>query len=323
MYLTVFRGFFREGLTCHCEEPQTTKQSLQDYGNPCGIASIYGNVGEIARHWAHGLFSIQPVVVIALSGYNHGEDQYRPNKMYAILADIHSNLTALKAVLEDIERRGGVDEVWCLGDIVGYGPDPHECIDTLRQMKIVNIMGNHDAAAVGKIDIAFFNRDAAAAIRWTAGQLTHDDYVYLNQLPLSIERESFTLVHGSPRDPVREYLHSTHSAEQNLPYLHTMYCLVGHTHSPTVFVFNDTADGTMKRFEPDSPLMLGEDRLIINPGAVGQPRDGDPRASYALLDSDAGTLTLHRVSYDIPAAQAKIMSNNLPASLAVRLNYGL
>jgi len=243
--------------------------------------------------------------------------------MYAILADIHSNLTALTAVLEDIERRGGVDEVWCLGDIVGYGPDPHECIAELRRMKHVSVMGNHDGAVVGKVDISFFNRDASAAIRWTASQLTQDDYVYLSQLPLSIEREGFTLVHGSPREPLREYLHSTRSADQNLPYLHTMYCLVGHTHSPAVFVFNDTAGGTMKRFEPDSPLVLGEDRLIINPGAVGQPRDGDPRASYILLDNDAGTLTLHRVPYDIPAAQAKIFNLNLPATLATRLVYGI
>ena len=199
--------------------------------------------------------------------------------MYAILADIHSNLSALTAVLEDIERRGGADEVWCLGDIVGYGPDPHECIAALRRMKHVSVMGNHDGAVIGRVDVSFFNRDAATAIRWTAGQLTQDDMNYINQLPLSIEREGFTLVHGSPREPLWEYLHSTRGAEQNLAYFHTTYCLVGHTHSPAVFTFDNAAGGTMQHFEPDSPLVPGENRLIINPGAVGQPRDGDPRTS--------------------------------------------
>jgi len=218
--------------------------------------------------------------------------------MYAILADIHANLAALNAVLEDIERRGGVDEVWCLGDIVGYGPEPHACIATLRQLQHVSVMGNH-------------------------GQQIKSDIAFLNQMPLRIEREDFTLVHGSPREPLWEYLHSPLSAKQSLSYVNTRYCLVGHTHSPALFSFDDRSNCTVERLEPDNPVELGKERLIINPGAVGQPRDGDPRASYALLDNGAGTLTLHRISYNIPATQEGILSSNLPATLATRLNYGL
>ena len=242
---------------------------------------------------------------------------------YAILADIHSNLAALIAVLDDIKRRGGVDEVWCLGDIVGYGPDPHDCISRLRQMNHVCVMGNHDGAAIGKVDISVFNPDAATANRWTARQLTPDESDYLSHLPLVIEKGDFTLTHGSPREPIWEYLLSTWSAQENLAHFRTRFCFVGHTHSPLVFACEETGGCAAHHFEPESPLVLGERRLIINPGAVGQPRDGDPRASYAIYDSDARVVNLHRVPYDIRATQTSMMAQGLPAALATRLSHGV
>ena len=242
---------------------------------------------------------------------------------YAILADIHSNLAALIAVLDDIKRRGGVDEVWCLGDIVGYGPDPHDCISRLRQMNHVFVMGNHDGAAIGKVDISVFNIDAAIANIWTARQLTPDENDYLSHLPLVIEKGDFTLTHGSPREPIWEYLLSAWSAQENLTHFRTRFCFVGHTHRPMVFACDETGECVAHHFEPESPLVLGEKRLIINPGAVGQPRDGDPRASYAIYDSDARTVNLHRVPYDIRATQTSMMAHGLPAALATRLSHGV
>ena len=137
---------------------------------------------------------------------------------YAIIADIHANLAAFKAVLEDIGHQGGAEKVWCLGDVVGYGPDPHECIELLCQINHVCVAGNHDWAAIGKIDTAEFNPDAAAACHWTAQQLSPADIEYLQKLPLVIEEDKFTLVHGSPREPVWEYIISTGIAQENFAY---------------------------------------------------------------------------------------------------------
>ena len=145
---------------------------------------------------------------------------------YAIVADIHANLAAFTAVLEDIEHRGEVAEIWCLGDIVGYGPDPHQCIELLRQHTQVCVAGNHDWAAVGKINTADFNPDAAAACCWTAQQLNPGDIQYLESLPLVIQKDDFTLVHGSPREPIWEYLVSSRGAEENSAYFETQFCLV-------------------------------------------------------------------------------------------------
>jgi len=137
---------------------------------------------------------------------------------YALIADIHANLTAFTAVLDDIKLKGGVEEIWCLGDVVGYGPDPHQCIELLRQYNHVCVAGNHDWAAIGKLDTSNFNPDAAIACRWTAQQLTPEDVKYLESLPLVIQKGDFTLVHGSPREPIWEYLMSTSSAKENFAY---------------------------------------------------------------------------------------------------------
>ncbi len=242
---------------------------------------------------------------------------------YAIIADIHANLTAFTAVLDDIERRGGVDEVWFLGDVVGYGPDPHQCIELLCQYKHVCVAGNHDWAAIGKIDTSDFNRDAADACHWTAQQLTPEDVQYLDSLPLVVERGDFTLVHGSPRDPIWEYLLSTSSAKQNLAYFQSQFCLVGHSHVPLVFECSETGDCLVSEFVADSELTLARNRLIINPGGVGQPRDGNPKASYAIYDSEARSIAHYRVPYDIWATQARMMKHKLPMRLVARLSYGV
>jgi len=242
---------------------------------------------------------------------------------YAIIADIHANLAAFQAVLEDIERRGGVEQVWCLGDVVGYGPDPHQCLELLRQYNHVCVAGNHDWAATGQIDTSEFNPDAAAACHWTVEQLTPEDIEYLKNLPLVIQKEDFTLVHGSPREPIWEYLISTSSAKQNFAYFQSQFCLVGHSHVPLVFRYSETGTCSVSQFLTNVELVLGESRLIINPGGVGQPRDGDPRASYAIHDSDARLVKLYRVAYDIGATQARMVKHNLPRRLVARLSYGV
>ncbi len=241
---------------------------------------------------------------------------------YAIIADIHANLAAFAAVLKDMEQKGGVEEVWCLGDIVGYGPDPHQCIELLRLCKNFSVAGNHDLAAIGKIDTAYFNPDAAQACRWTARQLTPEDIDYLKGLPRVIEKDKFTLVHGSPREPVWEYLVSTSSAKENFAFFQSQFCLVGHSHMPLVFKLDDGA-AYLKQLSPGIGLILGKSRMIINPGGVGQPRDGDPRASYAIYDSEASVVRLYRVPYDITATQDKMMKANLPIHLVTRLSRGI
>ncbi len=236
---------------------------------------------------------------------------------YAILADIHSNLEALQAVLEHAAGQGDFAEVWCLGDIVGYGPDPTPCLESLRRYPYVAVAGNHDWAATGKVRIDDFNPDAAAAVQWTGQHLSQEDIRYLEDLPLQVVREDFTLVHGSPRQPIWEYLFSAVEAADNFPLFATPYCLVGHSHVPLLFRQGKGAES----FPPS--LSLGEERLIINPGGVGQPRDGDPRASYAIYDSDSRTLRRFRVPYDLELTQRKMMEQGLPLKLAVRLGLGL
>jgi diadenosine tetraphosphatase ApaH/serine/threonine PP2A family protein phosphatase len=242
---------------------------------------------------------------------------------YAIISDIHSNLAAFQAVLNDINKTGGIERIWCLGDIVGYGPDPKECIELLRQYEHVCVAGNHDWGALEKIDLNDFNPEAAAACRWTGQQLGSDEIDYLANLPLTLHEGDFTLAHGSPREPIWEYLLSTYSARISFDYFQTKYCLVGHSHVPAVFEqLADSEDCFLAELSPDAPLILGENRQIINPGGVGQPRDGDPRAAYAIYDSEHGVIQHHRVPYDIDATQQKMAEYGLPSRLITRLSYG-
>ncbi len=242
---------------------------------------------------------------------------------YAIIGDIHANLAAFTAVLEDIKRQGEVENIWCLGDIVGYGPDPHECIELLRQFKHICVAGNHDLAAIGKVDTTAFNPDAATACHWTARHLATSDRVYLENLREVLTVDDFTIVHGSPREPIWEYLISTGIARENFRRFKSQFCLVGHSHAPLVFVQDKEGKCSASHFTPNVKLALAENRMIINPGSVGQPRDGDPQASYAIFDSQTRFIRLCRIPYDIEETQNRMVERGLPLRLAARLSRGI
>jgi len=237
----------------------------------------------------------------------------------AVLSDIHSNLRALDAVLGSL---GTVDAVWHLGDVVGYGPDPDPVVRRLVDAGAIGVKGNHDDAACGG-SIEDFNPDAQRAAEWTRAHIDHATLTYLAGLPevLTPDGTDFTLVHGSPRDTIWDYLDSKSAARESLAVLETRHCLVGHTHVPLVF---RERRGAIERMtvDPESRLELDEGRMILNPGSVGQPRDGCPDASYVILDTTAGHATWYRVAYDIAAVQAAIRAAGLPGSLARRLTYG-
>jgi diadenosine tetraphosphatase ApaH/serine/threonine PP2A family protein phosphatase len=241
---------------------------------------------------------------------------------YLVLSDIHSNLEAFRAVLDDA---GPVDAVWCLGDVVGYGPDPNACVELLRSRDHICIAGNHDWATLGKLDLRDFNPDAREANLWNHKQLTPDNLAYLDALPETLVRGKFTLAHGSPRHPIWEYIIYPSTAEVSFQHFDTPYCLAGHTHTPIIFRLSDSNDKVEAEALPpalDAAMPLGDQRLIINPGSVGQPRDGDPRASYALLDDEALTIEHRRVAYPLEETQAKMMEHGLPLRLVLRLGYG-
>lgn len=244
-----------------------------------------------------------------------------------VLSDIHSNLEAFEAVLADATAHGDmpVDQVWCLGDVVGYGPDPNACVELLRSLPHRCIAGNHDWATLGRLDLRDFNSDARQANLWNREQLTRQNLAYLEALPETLEEGEFTLVHGSPRHPVWEYIIYASTAQTSFAHFDTPFCLVGHTHAPVIFRLSDSDGGQVCEALPpalDEPFSLGPERLIINPGGVGQPRDGNPQASYALLDTEARTIRHHRVPYPVEKTQAKMLEHDLPLRLVVRLSYG-
>ena len=240
---------------------------------------------------------------------------------YAILADIHANLEAFRAVLEDIRAKGGVDEIWCLGDIVGYGPDPHECIELVKKTCTICVVGNHDLAAIGKLELAYFNPAAAQVCQWTAAQLNPIDTRFLEDLPQGAEVGDFVLVHGSPSDPVLEYVLSASIADKNFSLFKNKFCMVGHSHVPAAYKKEDGSTLPI-HLTAGVGLVMHKNRMIVNPGSVGQPRDGDPRASYAIYDSEGLMLRLYRVEYNISATQDKMMQANLPVALVTRLEQG-
>ncbi len=245
---------------------------------------------------------------------------------YLIISDIHSNLAAFEAVLADA---GSFDQVWCLGDVVGYGPDPNECVERLRDLPHICVVGNHDWAALGNMDTEDFNPDAKKACLWTREQLSPSNLEYLATLPKRLVEGDFTLVHGSPHQPIWEYILNPSIAQANFEHFDTRFCLVGHTHVPVVYRHsNQACDGpTSSRAQGgEGETAVGEERLIINPGSVGQPRDGDPRASYVILDADpersAPTLEYRRISYPVEITQQRMAEEDLPMRLIMRLSYG-
>jgi predicted phosphodiesterase len=236
----------------------------------------------------------------------------------AVLSDIHSNLVALDAVLA---AAGEVDAVWHLGDVVGYGPEPDAVVARLAEIGAIGVRGNHDAAAAGGSEIDWFNPDAKAAMEWTREAISATTRDWLAALPLRRMETSFTLVHGSPRDPIWEYVTSAALARAGLSAISTEHGLHGHTHVPIAFTM---VDGRMRTLAPRAGNMvaLGEGRMLLNPGSVGQPRDHDPRASYLVLDVGAGTATWGRVAYDFDAVGASMRAAGLPPRLADRLRVG-
>jgi diadenosine tetraphosphatase ApaH/serine/threonine PP2A family protein phosphatase len=237
----------------------------------------------------------------------------------AVLSDIHANLAALDAVLAAVPS---VDEVWQLGDVVGYGPDPDEVVARLRDVGARGVRGNHDAAAIGGLEIESFNVDARRAMEWTRTAINDETRAWLAALPERLEREGFTLVHGSPRDPIWEYVTSTPVARAGIAALETDYGLHGHTHVPIAYLEHDGHLETMSPGAGSRISLLGH-RGLLNPGSVGQARDGIPTASWMLLDTDAASVTWQRTAYDVAAVQASMTSVGLPERLVARLAYGL
>lgn len=240
-----------------------------------------------------------------------------------LVTDVHANLAALEAVLARAEQERALDELWVMGDLVGYGPCPTACLNRLREFELHAVAGNHDLAALGEIDTRDFNPDAATANAWTAEQLTPEDVAFLRGLPEVLVRPGITLVHGSLRHPVWEYLITGDAAAAQFAIQETPYSLIGHTHLP--MVFEEVPGRKMPIIWPLSDgdvLELGERRLIINPGGLGQPRDGDPRTAFGIYDTDERTISLHRIPYDIERTQEAMAGAGLPERLIHRLSYG-
>jgi predicted phosphodiesterase len=237
-----------------------------------------------------------------------------------VISDIHANLTALEAVLQDA---GTVDGVWCLGDIVGYGPDPNECVERVQGLpNLTCLLGNHDAAALNRIPTETFNSDARRSIEWMQAVLTESSVQFLASLPESTSIENVTLVHGSPRNPVWEYILDLNSARENMNYLKTDYCMVGHTHIPVAYFENPETHQLNWMAPPLNKRIELHPHTIINPGSVGQPRDHGPRSSYAFFFPETSQWELHRVTYDIRAVQQRIRDAALPIRHALRLVDG-
>jgi len=243
----------------------------------------------------------------------------------AIISDVHANLEALEVVLADIRSRQ-CQSVVCLGDFVGYGPNPNECVDLLSPLlQGRHVAGNHDWAAVGRLDIAFFNPYAAEAIRWTQRVLRPAVRQYLQALPTQWSQNGalpFLAVHASPRDPIEEYVLDGATARESFRQRQFSLCFIGHTHIPAVFLaVGDEVETRPFRAGEEIRLEAGV-RYMINVGSVGQPRDGDPRAAYALLDTAAAAVRLVRLEYPLQRTQEKMLGEGLPPILAERLSVG-
>ena len=249
---------------------------------------------------------------------------------YAILSDIHSNLEALNAVLDHLASQR-IDRYLCLGDMVGYGADPEACLSRLQACEAQGVCGNHDWACAGKFDLQWFHDVARQAILWTRDRLSVTDLDWLRGLPLVRAEDSVTWVHGTLRHPERfDYLVELAQGVDTAKSCQTPFCLVGHTHVPIVLEYDLRHQRVSRLLTLPSELATvnvviddpGRFRYVMNPGSVGQPRDGDPRASVGILDTQAGTFSVHRLGYEIAVAQDKIRRANLPELLAERLALG-
>jgi predicted phosphodiesterase len=241
---------------------------------------------------------------------------------FAFISDIHANLEALEAVFEDITSQK-IDEVICLGDIVGYGANPNECCDLVKKNCPVTLLGNHDAAAVDQLSTQHFNIHAKIAIEWTSQNLKKESEAFLEALPFKATKPSMTLVHATPYEPnMWYYITSLEEAAFNYQFFDTQLCLVGHTHIPIIIVLDKEKELYVHQ---DSVIHLEDikgSRLLINVGSVGQPRDRNPKSCYGIFDSDAGEFSYRRVSYNIEKTQAKMKKIKMPEFLINRLQDG-
>ena len=237
----------------------------------------------------------------------------------AIFGDVHSNLDALETVLADC-RAQGVEDYLCTGDVVGYNACPHECLELIRALGCPVMMGNHDHYVSSEQDLSDFNPAAAAVVEWTRGQLTADELAWLKALPFVRTVKGITLVHSTMDNPETfGYVFDNLQAESNFILQKTPVCFHGHTHCP--MIYEKSMQGVFRIDPQDFKLQLGR-KYFINVGSVGQPRDGDPRATYVIYDTQAKTVSFRRLEYDIAAAQARIRAAGLPDRLAERLQYG-
>ena len=242
---------------------------------------------------------------------------------YGILGDIHGNLSALETVLGCFDREG-VDRILSVGDIVGYGAAPRACIELVRRVEAAVVMGNHDAACVGKIDLLYFNNYAREAVRWTQSVLTEEECAWLAALPYTVDLDHCSVGHGTFHRPeLFDYIQSTTDADPSLDAMELPVCFVGHTHVP-VALLRLRADPLRTAYTVDDEIDVGEThRALINVGSVGQPRDEDPRAAYAIFDTDEDKVWIKRTEYDIDREAERIRSAGLPGVLADRLFLGV
>ena len=242
-----------------------------------------------------------------------------------ILGDIHSNLEALEAVVAELQG-ADIDQWVQVGDIVGYGAQPSECIRIVQDLNCTVCIGNHDAAVIGDLPTEYFNPYARQAVEWTASQLTSNELDFLRQLPLVVEREHFTVVHGTMHLPDQfGYVMSIVEAKDSLREQNTHVCFVGHSHVPAIYTQGSENDDNVNVvFSPEVTAQTADAyKVLMNVGSVGQPRDEDPRAAYAIFDTDTGEASIHRVAYDIASAQRKILEAGLPEVLSSRLALGV
>jgi len=238
-----------------------------------------------------------------------------------IISDIHANITAFEAVLADA---GEVEETWCLGDIIGYGPDPNECVEKVSSLpNLTCVLGNHDVAVLGMMPLVAFNGDARTSLEWQIATLSQNNVDFLRGLPHKpVIYEDVTLVHGSPRDPVWEYILNMLSARINFQAFDTRWCFIGHTHLQMAFEYDPPTDRVLLNFIPAGEVYKLDRKGILNPGSVGQPRDRDPRAAYAIYETEDKTWQPKRVAYDFAVVQKRIRAAGLPERHALRLAEG-
>lgn len=238
---------------------------------------------------------------------------------YAIVSDIHGNYEALKAVMNDISKKK-VNRIISLGDVVGYGPQPHECIKVMMDYKIPSVLGNHEAGVILKTDLKIWREEATITWADARQNLCDKDYAWLQDRPYRLYYDNFMVVHGSPKNPIKEYLSDIFRVWRNAKFNPCNICFYGHTHEPVIF---ESTNSWFDMIYFDGTKKLNRlKKYFINPGSVGQPRDGDERASYLIFDEDAYTVSLERADYNILRTQLLIGQKHYPKILAERLNQG-